>query len=201
MIDARSIGLLGVVVALALAAPLQAQRGPQGRRGEMDRTRLEQRVRAQMGRMIQERLGLTDEQSARLSEVVRVHEAQRLELRRTEQATRRRVEALLLEGGEDQIEARELLTRMAELRAREAELFREEQEALLEVISASQILQMQAIREQIGQRIRALRGPRGEPAGGMRRRGGASPQREPADALGSRLPPVFGERGELIAPP
>ena len=55
----------------------------------------------------------------------------------------------MLEGGSDDGEATELLTRMTDLRAQEAELFAAEQAALLEVLSPIQVLQMQSFREQI----------------------------------------------------
>ena len=166
--------VLGVLTAaLVLAAPVEAQRGPQGHRGgARNREQLEQRVRAQMGRMMQERLDLTEEEAEQLSEVVQGFQVQRRELFRLEQATRRRVEAFMLEGGSDEEEAIELLTRMVDLRAQEVELLAVEQAALLEVLSPIQVLQMQSFREQIGQRIRALGGARGDQPGGRRRRGG-----------------------------
>ncbi len=165
--------MLGVLAAtLMAAAPIEAQRGAEGRRGGMqNRQQLEQRIRAQMGRMMEERLGLSEEEATQLSEVVRGFQQQRRDLSRQERATRLRVEAFLEEGGTDEVEAAELLTRMSELRVEEAALFAAEQTALLDVISATQLLQMQAFREQIGQRIRALRGRRGGEATG-RRRGG-----------------------------
>jgi len=134
-----------------------------------DREEMEQRFRRQMGRMIQERLGLDDAQSEALSDVVRGFDGRRRELGRAEMAARRRVEALLLEGGQDDAEAQELLTRMIELRAEEAQLFALEQEALLEVLSPVQVLQLQSLREDLGRRIRSLRGREGPPS---RRRGG-----------------------------
>lgn len=161
--------LLGVVaVSLLLAGTLDAQRGP----GRRDRAELEQRIRTQMARAIRDRLSLTDEQAEDLGGVVRTFEGRRRELSRSEQATRRRVEALILEGGEDEEEARELLSRMSGLRTQEVELFREEQAALLEILTPVQLLRMQAMREQFGRRIRALRGGRGNDQGGARRPGG-----------------------------
>jgi hypothetical protein len=63
------------------------------------------------------------------------------------------------------------MERMAELRLQEAELFRAEQEALLEVLTPTQVLGLQALRQELGQRIRALRGgPGGDERG--RRPGG-----------------------------
>ena len=169
--------LVGLMAGLVLAGPLEAQRGTGRRGGGMqDRDALEQRVRAMMGRMMQQRLGLTEDQSAQLSEVVGAFDERRAELALAELAARRRVEALVLEGGEDDTEARELLARMAGLRQQEAAIFAEEQDALLEILSPVQVLQMHGMREQIGERIRALRGDRGETRGG-RRRGGGSRER------------------------
>jgi len=186
----RGVLIGGLAVAVLVAAPLEAQRGPPGRRGQgQNRAQMEQRIRARMGQMIQERLGLAEEQSARLGEAVQDFDAQRRELAGWGQATRRRVEALMLEGGEDEAEARELLARLAEIKVREAELFQAEQTRLLEVLSPVQVLQFQTMREQIGQRIRALRrgreeqGPRGV---ANRRPGGDEAGARPAGQ--SRMP-------------
>lgn len=153
-----------VVVAVTvatLAAPLEGQER-RGRRGApQDREQIQERIRAEMARMIQERLGLTDDESARLGEVMDRFQEQRRELWRSEQATRRRVEALMLEGGDDPAEARDLLGRLVELRAEESRLFASEQEALLEVLTPTQVLRLHAVREQMGRRIRELRGRRG----------------------------------------
>lgn len=175
------VGVLGVT--LLSAAPLDGQRGP--RRGEMgqDRQQLERRIRAQMGRMMRERLGLTEEEAMRLSEVVQGFEGQRRALFREEQATRRRVEALLLEDAADPVEATELLERMADLRAQEAELFATEQRALLEVLTPVQVLELQSLREQIGRRIRALRGRRDGRGGESRPPGGSAPAGTGTDTL------------------
>jgi Spy/CpxP family protein refolding chaperone len=186
--------LLAVVAAVTVAWPagLEAQqRGPDGRRRQVqDREQLEQRIRAQMGRMMQSRLGLDEEQADRLAAVVQDFDGRRRELFSLEQATRRRVEALLLEGSDNEAEATELMGRMAELRLREAELFRQEQEALLDVLSPTQVLRLQSLRQELGQRIRALRGGPGGQGGDARDRGPASPGR---GALFDR--PGVGPRG------
>lgn len=155
---------LGAVLVVAWG-PLSVDAQVPNRRGD-DRAQLEQRVRAQMGRVMRERLGLSEEQSTQLSAVVEDFEGQRRELFQLEQATRRRVEALLLEGGNDQDEARELIGRMWELREQEAELFRTEQEALLDVLTPVQLLRLQELRQDLGQRIRALGGRNGQPGAG-----------------------------------
>lgn len=166
----RALPLL-LVIASASAAPLAAQRGGGRRGGPQDRAELEERFRRQMARLIQERLELSDEESQRLSEVVRSFDGPRRELARAEQATRRRVEALTADGNAGDTEARQLLGRMIELRKAESQLFEDEQTALLELLTPIQVLQLQSMREQLGRRIRSLRG-RGEEDGRRRGPGG-----------------------------
>jgi Spy/CpxP family protein refolding chaperone len=149
-----------MLAALAWGTAAEGQVGTSGRPVRpQDREQLERRVRAEMGRMMQRRLGLDSLQAARLSEVVQGFEGRRRELFAQEQATRRRVEAMLREARPDQGEARSLLARMADLRQQEARLFREEQDALLEVLAPVQVLQLQSLRQDLGQRIRALGPP------------------------------------------
>lgn len=181
MRPARRWGLLlGIWAALACAGPLAAQRmPPAGRGAPPDRAQLEQRIRAQMGRMMRQRLGLDDEQAARLSQVVQDFDGRRRELLTEEQATRQRVDTLLRASPVDETEAKVLLDRMADLRVQEAQLLRAEQEALLDVLTPSQVLELQVLRQDIGRRIRALRGG----PGGNRRQGRA--QRPPPGGPGA----------------
>lgn len=159
-------------------------------RPERDRSQMEQRIRAQMARMIKERLELTDEQFESLGEVTRGFEQRRRALFREEQATRRRAEALVLEGAQDEEAARVLLERVAELRRNELALFEEEQAALLEILPAHKVLQLQSLREEMGRRIRSLR--RGD---GRRRSGGDRgmvPGARPGNVDGVPGVPLFG---------
>lgn len=165
----KSVWVVLAVGLLALEAQgLAAQRGP--RRGGPDmqnREQLMQRIRARFGEMIRQELELDDEQAQRLGEVVRTVDEERRELAREEQAVRRRVEALMLEGGEDEAEALELLGRLRDLRAEEARLFAAEQERLLEVLDPVKLLWFMALRERMAERIRALSGGgRGRGPGG-----------------------------------
>jgi len=190
--------MAALVAVVAAPLGLHAQ-APEGRRSGQDREQLEQRIRAQMGRMMRERLGLDEEQAAALAAVVQDFEGRRRELFGLEQAARRRVEALLLEGGDNEAEARELMDRTAELRLREAELFAAEQEALLGVLTPVQVLQLQELRQDLGRRIRALGGgrdgrgdardgrPRGPGPGAFRDRPGPPPA-GPAAAPPDRVP-------------
>jgi Spy/CpxP family protein refolding chaperone len=176
----RGLLLVGALIAgLLVTAPVDAQRGGGGRRGGgmPDRAALEQRMRAQTARMMSEQLGLTEDQAERLSEVAQRFADRRRELGKSAQATRGRVDALMLEGAEDNVQAQELLNRMRELHALEDALAQEEQEALLELITPIQILKMQTLREALGRRIRYLRGSGGDQSR-ARRRGGSGRGRD-----------------------
>lgn len=169
--SAAHFGLLGLtllVTFVGTAGELSAQRQQDQRRGP-DRQELERRFRAQMARLVQERLGLDDAGAAALREVTDRFDGRRRELGRAEFQTRRRVEALVEQGSGDAEEARALVERLVELRAQESALFAEEQAALLEVLTPVQVLQLHELREELGRRIRALRS-RGDDRG--RRRGG-----------------------------
>jgi Spy/CpxP family protein refolding chaperone len=180
------------VVCLLLAlAVTPVDSDAQRRRGEMpDRAELEQRIRAQMGRMMQERLGLDEAQAVRLSEVVQGFDEQRRALAQREFETRRRVEALT-DGAANDAEARTLLDLQSQLRFEEAELFRAEQAALLDVLTPTQVLELQDLRQDLGRRIRALQGGgRGDPPFDFRGPG-------PRSDLRFNGPPPRGERVPL----
>jgi Spy/CpxP family protein refolding chaperone len=164
---------------------------------------LERRVRARMAEMMREQLGLSEEEDARLSEIVQGFEGQRRQLGRQERAVRRRVEALMLEGGQDLAEAAELLQRMSALRVQEAELIKAEHEALLEEFTPIQVLRLVHLREQLGQRIQRLRGQPGRGGGrggGDVRPGGGDGPFEGPHAFGRvpgfELSPLGGISGE-----
>ncbi|MEJ2202600.1 MAG: periplasmic heavy metal sensor [Gemmatimonadota bacterium] len=167
---------LWLTLAVLLAAGLgpshiQGQRRP-GMGPGQNRADLERRIRARFGEMVRERLDLDDERAQRLNETVQSFQEDRSTLFREEQALRRRVEAVLLEGDPEAEEARGLVERMQELRLEEARLFQREQQALLEFLTPIQLLRLHALREQMGQRIRQLRGG---PGPGRRLEGGGVP--------------------------
>lgn len=174
--SARSSALgrvaLGVLFLAVLAGPVSAQRRP-GMRGQ-DRAELESRIRQRFGEMVRQRLGLDEEQAARLEEVVASFQSERMRLAREGQAVRRRMEALALEQRTDDNEALQLLERLRALRLEEAQVFQAEQEQLLQVLSPSQLLAFQMLREEMAERIRRLRGM-GPGAGGPGRPPGGLP--------------------------
>ena len=165
---------LALVSALAVAdGPLQAQSGGQGR-PRMDRSDLERRIRARFAEIIQERLGLTDAEAGELDVALRSFDEDRRRLRTEEIDLRRRVGAFVQGGADDDVTARAILAAMADLRAREATLLAREQEALLDVLSPSQLVRFHAVREELNQRVQRLRS--GE---GARRRPGGDDARHP----------------------
>jgi Spy/CpxP family protein refolding chaperone len=115
--------------------------------------------------MMQQRLGLSSEESARLDSTVEAFRERRQRLVADEQALRRRMEAIALEQEPTEAEARTLLARMQELRDQEVRLFQAEQQALMEVLTPVQLVRFHAMREQLGQRIQQLRGGMGPGAG------------------------------------
>jgi Spy/CpxP family protein refolding chaperone len=185
--------LLIVAGALLLAvpsAPLSAQRTSGPTRDGQDRSRLEERIRARMGEIIQHRLGLTDEEAEELSAIASEYEGRRRALASEEREARDRAEQLLAAEIPDDSASAALLEHFVALRLREAELVREEQARLQEVLSPGQVLRLYELRVEIGRRIRAIRN-RGGDDDRRRRPGGASSghlQGGPGEASSERRP-------------
>lgn len=193
-------GVLAVALLLGVpASPASAQRAPaRPGMGPGNREQLEERIRARFGEMVKQRLGLNDEQAHQLNETVRTFQGDRMDLFRDEQALRKRVEALMLEGASDQAEAKELLDQMAALRVREAQLSASEQDKLLTFLSPVQVLQFQAMREEMGRRIQRLRGGPGGPPGGDGEGRGPGMGRRPGGDGGAPDSPAL--LGDLLVP-
>lgn len=142
-----------------------AQRGQQVEREDPDaRRQMMARVQAEHERRMVEALGLTTAQSTELRGLLIRYRESRMELMR-ERASIRQDLARHGEAGGTDGEARRILDRMRALRARELEMQRAEEEALMEILSPSQILQLQVLRDHFSERIRQLEGdrPRGRP--------------------------------------
>ena len=146
-----------LMLATALLVGVAVQGAAQTQPDRPDRSRLEERVRARIGEIIQERLGLTQAESEQLSAIAREFEGRRRELSRAERQAREEAEALVETGSTDDAAAGALLERFVALRIQEAELAREEQTRLQEVLTASQVLELYELRAEIGRRIRAIR--------------------------------------------
>ena len=124
---------------------------------------------------VQETLDLTDDQVQQLQDVVEDFRGRRMDFSQRERSTRARVGRLGVRGGGGEFteeEASEILAEMLELSGAEATLFREEQEAFLRILSAPQVVRYIVMRQQLGDRIRTLRGGGGP---GRGRQGGRGP--------------------------
>ena len=171
----RSLGILMTVLLMGGAEELVAQRrgSPQLRGGQ--RAEMELRVQARFDNLVREELELSDDQTRQLQEMVEDFRSRRLEFSRSELNTRARVGRLGAAGRGRELteeEASEILAEMLELSGAEATLFREEQEAFLRILSAPQVVRYIVMREQLGDRIRTLRGGGGP---GRGRQGGRGP--------------------------
>ncbi|MEZ4417795.1 MAG: hypothetical protein R3E10_18710 [Gemmatimonadota bacterium] len=140
-----------LVLALGLAAPagLAAQQ-------EAPRAQLEQRVRRAFAERLRRELDLDAEQAGRLRDVMQWSEEQRraiaLENRQIRLDTER-----FQQQQEGEREASAILEARLRLQEREATLFREEQQRLLEVMSPGQVVRFYELREQFVRRVLQLR--------------------------------------------
>lgn len=168
-----TVGLLMMGALLTSGAEgLAAQRrGAQqpGQRAEMER-----RIQARFDNLVREELDLGDDQVERLQDVVEEFRQRRVEFSRRERSTRSRIVGLGAGGRGQELseqEASEILDEMLELSDDEAALFREEQEAFLQILSPPQVVRFLVMRQALGDRIRALRAGGGSargPQGGGR---------------------------------
>ena len=164
--------LLLTALLIGGARGLVAQRpgGGGGQRADMER-----RIQARFDNLVREELDLSDDQVQQLQDVVGDFRLRRLDFFQRERTTRVRVGRFGARGGGAELteqEASEILAEMLELSGEEATLFREEQEAFLQILSASQVVRFIVMRQQFGDRIRTLRGGGGP---GRGRQGGRRP--------------------------
>lgn len=193
----------GAALMLALVvSPLAAQRLPMraGPGAQRNRQQLEQRIRARFAQMIKQRLGLDDETARALDSTVQAFRPERDQLARDQEALRKRVQAFDLEGGGSDREAQQLLDRMNELRQRENQLYLSEQDSLRKVLSPSQLLRFNLMRDQLAQRIQQLRmGGMMGGGRGFRGRGGGPGGGGIPEGFGGGLPrldpPAWGQSG------
>ena len=167
----RALGLLITALLMGGAEELVAQlRGGGGQRQQMER-----RIQARFDNLVREELELSDDQVRQLQETLEAFRSRRVEFSQRERNTRARVARLGAPGGGRELteqEASQILAEMLELSGDEATLFREEQQALLQTLSAPQVVRFIVMRQQLGDRIRTLRGGGGP---GRGRQGGRRP--------------------------
>lgn len=156
--------LLAVLLTLAGAAGLEAQ----VRDRPQNRAQLERRIRQAFLNRLRQELRLNSDELAALQEVIRWSENERQTIASDTRGLNERVSEFLRGGGTEQ-DARSLLAERAELQARESRLFAAEQERLLEVMTAPQVVRFYSIRDELNARIRRLRmDVQGRPGGAVR---------------------------------
>ncbi|MCG6987662.1 MAG: Spy/CpxP family protein refolding chaperone [Gemmatimonadetes bacterium] len=202
MTDPRRWIAGGALMLALVVSPLAAQRLPMraGPGAQRNRQELEQRIRARFAQMIKQRLGLDDETASALDSTVQAFRPEREQLARDQEALRKRVQAFNIEGNGSDPEAQQLLDRMSELRQRENQLYQSEQDSLRKVLSPSQLLRFNLMRDQLAQRIQQLRmGGMMGGGRGLRGRGGGDGGGGIPQALGGGLPgldpPLWGWSG------
>ena len=175
-------GLLMATLLMGGAGDLVAQRG--GGRGS--RADMELRIQARFDNLVREDLDLGDDQMRRFQEAVGDFANRRRDFAQRERGTRARVGRLGGPGRGQELteeEASAILAEMVELGDQEATLLREEQEALLSILSPQQVVRYIVMRQRFGDQIRGVRG-RGGPGRGRgpqqgRRQGQPPPEVDP----------------------
>lgn len=157
--------LAGLLVppTLSRGGALEAQVRPGDRAPELVR-----RVQQQFERRIRSELGLSDGEFEEMQVVVASFRPRRVALSGEERALRIQAQQLVRRGEEtetDNLRAREILRAIQRLREAEADLAREEEARLAELLTPMQLLRYQVLRQQLAERIRQLQapGPTGDP--------------------------------------
>lgn len=167
----RVLTFLALVASLlvgeARAQGAARRQPPAGAEGEPRRQQLEARLRQQLWRVTKNRVGLTDEQMARLAQTSRPFETQRRQLAAQERAERVALRREILAGAnanQDRVAAS--LDRVLDVQRRRAQLQIDEQRALAAFMSPVERAKYAALQEQLRRRADNLRGQRGRPRPG-----------------------------------
>ncbi|GMR13618.1 MAG: hypothetical protein BMS9Abin29_1830 [Gemmatimonadota bacterium] len=175
------ITALAAVLILAPGSLLGQRPGRNPLRGQgRGRIEMEQRVRANFQRRLFADLGLTNDERSSVQGVMATFRERRVDFARRERRTRERVRRLQARRADGEAipdsEASAALEAITQLRQEEAQLFRDEQAALLQTLRPDQVLRLLQARDALADRIRRLR--RGGGAqGGMAPGGGRGPGR------------------------
>jgi Spy/CpxP family protein refolding chaperone len=169
--------LFVVMMVAAAQAPVDLEAQQRGSRAdrEMSREQMQERVQQAFEQRMARALDLSEEQQARMREALGDFREARRELMPQRRELQMETRRFMSGDRNDDERARELIRARRELRETELRLQREEEERLLQILSPSQVLRMQMLRDEFGERIRSLEaGPRAGRMrpGGMALRGG-----------------------------
>jgi len=162
------LAFLGLLTLAPLAGSAQVTPPPGGQRQRME---LERRLRLGFQRTVQNQLNLGEDQLSRLQEIMQSFQGERSELNRAQASLRYRLRDPALPDMSDD-DARAILQEMIDVQARELDLYRREQEALLSLLTPVQLVRFYRLRDDLGQRVEELRRGRGMGPGGGGGNGG-----------------------------
>ncbi len=144
----KSVLALISVIALLAALPV----GAEAQANAQERRDLERRVRQAFQNRIRQELRLTPPEMESLREVISWSEGERSRIATETRDLNGRVADFLREGGTSD-DARTLLTERASLQRRGTQLFLDEQERLLEVLTPAQVVRFYRLRDEFNARI------------------------------------------------
>lgn len=159
----------------------RAQGGAQDPR----RAQLEDEVRRGFARAVRDRVGLSDDQMAKLGPITRKYEGQRRQAQMDERDARMKLQALVLVGSDaDSVRIKGFITQLNDVRRRRVQMDEAEQKELATIMTPLQQAKFLGIQEQVRRRLEQMRPfqgglpPAGIPADDQGRPGqefGASP--------------------------
>ncbi len=154
------LALLPIALVLSFSPGLEAQSsgGAQGQQDAQSRQQMQAQIMAQFEQRVARELRLDRATMREVTEVLAAMQQERHEIFQRSRAHTARLRAIAAEGGSDS-EAREILREARAIRAREARIANEEEMRLLEVLSATQLLRFQIVRDDFNERIRRMQRP------------------------------------------
>lgn len=159
---------VAVLLLATLPGVVTGQQRQPGAAGEQ-RAQLEARFRQQFARVVRQRVGLTEQQMARLAPVNERYATQRRQLQLEERATRVSLQRVLRNPDlADSAEVAGLLRHLVDAQKRRAALLEAEQRDLATIMSPIQRARYTALQEQVRRQVEQRR-DRGGQAQGRRR--------------------------------
>jgi len=170
-----AFGLATVMTLTPVLVSGQVNPPPGG--GQRQRAQMEQRLNQGFQRTIQNQLGLDQAKMDGLRGIMRSFQEERSALNRAQASLRHRLRDPALQDLTEE-DANGMLQEMLEVQQRELDLYRREQEELLTVMTAGELVRFYHLRDNLGQRLQQLRQGRGQGTGGGRA-GGVGPSAAP----------------------
>jgi hypothetical protein len=151
-----------IALLIAMSGVADAQQRPAGSRGGgavgEQRAQLEARFRQQLARVVRARVGLTDDQMARLAPINERYALQRRQLQTDERATRVALQRALRAQSSDSAQVAAMLQRFIDVQKRRATLLEAEQRDLATIMTPIQRARYMALQEQVRRQVEQRRG-------------------------------------------